>query len=392
MSSNHTTLSEVADINPRADWKSVNQHSIVSFVPMAAVSDIDYRITAEQERPLEEVKKGFTYFQRGDVILAKITPCFENGKVALADIQHEYGFGSTEFHVIRAKEGVTHPRFLYYLLRQPSIILEGTKNMTGSGGQRRVPKVFLENLPLTLPPLDIQQRIADTLDTADALRRKDQELLRKYDDLAQSIFYEMFGDPVTNTQKWSVLKISDMIDFMTSGSRGWSAYYSEQGDLFIRINNVVKGKLVLDDVVYVNAPDNAEARRTRVQPGDVLVSITADLGRVAVIPEGIGEAFINQHLALLRFKQEFVPEYIAFYLSSSAGQAQIQRNNKGGVKAGLNFADILGIDILVPPKHLQQKFTDAIRGVDELAMLTKANIQTSMSLFESLLSASFTTN
>jgi type I restriction enzyme S subunit len=277
---------------------------------------------------------------------------------------------------------------LHFLPKQLKLIEDKTPFVT----VKHLSVKGIRTIELPLPSLTTQQRIADTLDAADALRRKDQELLKKYDELAQSIFYEMFGDSSANTQEWDALKIADMIDFMTSGSRGWSAYYAEQGDLFIRINNVVRGKLVLDDVVYVNAPDNAEAKRTRVQPGDVLVSITADLGRTAVIPEGISEAFINQHLALLRFKAEFVPEYIAFYLGSPAGQVQIQRNNKGGVKAGLNFADILGISIPVPPKSLQQKFADALKGVEELSALAKENIQTSQSLFQGILSTSFTAN
>lgn len=97
-----------------------------------------------------------------------------------------------------------------------------------------------------------------------------------------------------------VIKLGQTLESLTSGSRGWAEYYRDTGSLFLRIQNVRKDELDLSDVAYVQPPDTAEARRTRVQPGDVLLSITADLGRTAIIPDALGEAFINQHLSILR--------------------------------------------------------------------------------------------
>ena len=116
-----------------------------------------------------------------------------------------------------------------------------------------------------------------------------------------------------------------------------------------------RDELSLNDIAYVMAPDTAEARRTRVEAGDVLLSITADLGRTAVVPKGLGNAFINQHLAILRTKS-FVPRFLSAYLASPAGRSQVQRQNRQAVKAGLNFDDIRGFIVPFPPVAAQRKF------------------------------------
>ena len=153
---------------------------------------------------------------------------------------------------------------------------------------------------------------------------------------------------------WPLARLGTLITFLTSGSRGWAAHYAAKGDLFLRIQNVGRNKLLLDDTAFVRAPDTAEARRTQVQAGDVLLSITADLGRTAVIPEGIGRAFINQHLAILRLN-DVDPYFVSAFLASHAGQVQIGGLNRQGVKAGLNFDDIRSIYIPLPPLAEQRR-------------------------------------
>jgi type I restriction enzyme, S subunit len=210
------------------------------------------------------------------------------------------------------------------------------------------------------PPVPEQRRIAAILDKADAVRRKRQEALRLTGKLLRSIFLDMFGDPVTNPRNWEIQPLADNLAFLTSGSRGWAQYYSDDGELFLRIQNVGRNELILDDVAYVHAPATAEAKRTRVLPGDVLLSITADLGRTAVIPSELGSAYINQHLAILRLRN-LDPVYVSAFLASEGGQTQIQRLNRGGVKAGLNFDDIRSLQIPIPPNELQMTFARALR-------------------------------
>ncbi len=135
---------------------------------------------------------------------------------------------------------------------------------------------------------------------------------------------------------WQTKPLGELLSFLTSGSRGWAEHYRASGDLFLRIQNVGRNRMMLDDVAFVAAPDTAEARRTLVQSGDVLLSITADLGRTGVVPDGIGRAFINQHLPILRV-QNIHPPFLSAYLASPEGQKQVMGRNKHAVKARLNF-------------------------------------------------------
>ncbi|MCB0056578.1 MAG: restriction endonuclease subunit S, partial [Caldilineaceae bacterium] len=190
-------LSEVAEVNPRSvtdGWLSTDE---VDFFPMAAVDAEKTVARASERRALQQVSKGFTSFRNGDVLLAKITPCFENGKISQASVTTPVAFGSTEFHVVRCGEKLDG-RYLVHFLRRQEVREDGERKMTGSGGQRRVPKHFIESLEIPLPPPAEQRRIAAILDKADALRTKRREGLAQLDRLAQSIFVEMFGDPATN--------------------------------------------------------------------------------------------------------------------------------------------------------------------------------------------------
>ena len=187
-------LSQVAEINPKADLPAhLAQDAMLDFLPMADVSEAGV-VSVTAQRPLSEVQKGFTAFRKGDILIAKITPCFENNKIAVADIATEFGFGSTEFHVVRCQQSRLDSRYVLHLLRSNDVRAEGKKRMTGSAGQQRVPKKFIEDLQIPLPPLEEQKRIAAILDQADELRRKRQRALDRLNQLGQAIFIEMFGD------------------------------------------------------------------------------------------------------------------------------------------------------------------------------------------------------
>ena len=197
----YVSLTEVAEINPRPP-RDIDVNQDVSFLPMAAVSEDGY-VSYEEKRTLKDVKKGFTYFERGDFLLAKITPCFENGKAALTcNIERPIGYGSTEFHVIRAIPTKLDERYLYHLLWNNKFRYLGEKEMRGAAGQKRISTDFLKNYKIPLPPLEEQKRIAAILDKADALRRKRQQAIDLTDKLLRSVFLDMFGDPVTNPKGW----------------------------------------------------------------------------------------------------------------------------------------------------------------------------------------------
>ena len=170
---------------------------------------------------------------------------------------------------------------------------------------------------------------------------------------------------------WPKIPLDSLLVFLTSGSRGWAEYYADSGSLFLRIQNVGHNQMLLDDVAYVNAPDTAESNRTRVQPGEVLLSITADLGRTAVVPDQINNAFINQHLAILRTK-DIHPQYLSAFLSSPSGQRQILGRNRHGVKAGLNFDDIRSFRIPIPSLPEQRRIAEVLDRAEALRAKRRA--------------------
>ncbi len=154
-------LGDVAQLNPRrpADLARDND-APTTFVPMSAVDETSGTITRPESRPFAEVKKGYTYFAEDDVLFAKITPCMQNGKHAIArDLIDGVGFGSTEFHVLRPGPCVI-AEWIHFYLRQPSVLRAAMAHFTGAVGQQRVPDYFLENLAIPLPPLPEQQRIS----------------------------------------------------------------------------------------------------------------------------------------------------------------------------------------------------------------------------------------
>lgn len=239
-----------------------------------------------------------------------------------------------------------------------------------------------------LPSLPEQRRIAALLARADHLRR-----LQRYADalsasLLQSVFLEMFGDPVSNPKGWKTVTLGEKLTFITSGSRGWAEHYTEKGDLFLRVQNVGANQLLLDDVAYVQPPDNAESRRTKVKPGDLLLSATADIGRTGVIPEIFPTAYINQHLFILRLK-DVNPTFVAGYFCTPNGKAQILRLDREGVKSGLNFDDAKGLKVFNPPQPEQERFARVVRRVESLRRRQAESARQGEALFQSLLAQHF---
>ena len=202
----------------------------------------------------------------------------------------------------------------------------------------------------------------------------------------------MFGDPIINPMGWPISELSTYIQFLTSGSRGWSKYFADTGEYFITIKNVKNCRISLEDVQHVVPPDNAEAKRTRVQEGDLLISITADLGRTGVVSKEIADygGYINQHLTCIRLNQSAVrPLYVAYYMESDAGKRQFQAKNQSAVKAGLNFNSINSLRIMVPPVELQDAFICFIAQIDKSKVAVQKALDETQLLFDSLMQKYF---
>lgn len=165
----------------------------VSFVPMPAVTEHG-EIDASARKKYEEVKTGFTYFAEHDVLFAKITPCMENGKGAIArNLCNGIGFGSTEFHVLRPIQEKTNPHWIYTLTSFSQFREDAANNMTGSAGQRRVPVSFLENYLVSVPPLDLQNQFTTFVAQTDKSKLAVQKSLEKLEILKKALMQQYFG-------------------------------------------------------------------------------------------------------------------------------------------------------------------------------------------------------
>lgn len=174
-----TTLGQCCELNPKRP-RDINDETMVSFVPMPAVSE-DGKIDCSDIRPYKEVRKGFTYFAENDVLFAKITPCMENGKGAVArGLENGIGSGSTEFHVLRPIAGKSNPYWLYIITMFDTFRVGARKVMTGTGGQLRVPIGYLNDYPISLPPIELQNSFEEFVHQSD---KSKFELNRALDEL-----------------------------------------------------------------------------------------------------------------------------------------------------------------------------------------------------------------
>jgi restriction endonuclease S subunit len=175
-------LEEISEINPKKSIiANLSGDTLVSFVPMADLSQNEMDFIPKQRKTLKDVVGSYTYFQNNDVLIARVTPCFENGKAGLAsNLENDIGFGSSEFTVLRAKE-VTLPKWIYYNIAT-DIFREFAKvKMTGTGGLQRVPKQVFTDYEIPVPPLDVQQEIVAQIEKEQQLVDANKQLIQIYE-------------------------------------------------------------------------------------------------------------------------------------------------------------------------------------------------------------------
>lgn len=302
-------------------------------------------------------------FQRGDVLLMSRNPHLR--KASMVDFD---GICSDVSYVCRTKdEGILLQSLLPFILQTSEFWQFAEENKKGGLPFFLNWKDFAR-FEFELIPIEQQRQISDLLWAVERVKNAYRELIARTDDLVKSQFIEMFGDPLNNTKELPVHQLSEFISFLTSGSRGWAKYHSDEGEWFITIKNVKDCKISLEDVQCITPPQNVEADRTRLKEGDLLISITADLGRTGVVTKEIADhgAYINQHLTCIRLDRTVLnPLYVAYFMESDAGKKQFFEKNLSSVKAGLNFDSIRTLQLLVPPVEDQRRFVEFVEQSDK---------------------------
>lgn len=426
-----TCLDDLGDTGPRNE---VPDKSEVGFSPMRLVTaKFGDPITFER-RPWAEVRKGFTHFADGDVVLAKITPCFENGKAGvIRAAPNGVGAGTTELHVFRPVPKCVIPEYVLTFLKSPHFLLNGEAHMTGSAGQKRVPWSYFAKTAFPLPPLPEQGRIVakveellalcDELEATQAATResrtrlvhsaldhltsaKDEQDFRKQcsfilhnsslildsvPSLRQAILSLAVQGRVcsSNRSGWRRVRLHALASLVTSGSRGWAEFYAEEGPLFIRAQNVRRnGKILLDDVAHVQLPSKTEGSRTRVLKDDLLVVITgAGVTQAARVDNDLGEAYVSQHVALIRLENPAFAPWLDLELHAPSGCLGQLLELTYGAKPGLNLTNIRDLELSVPPLAEQERIVAKVEDLMRWCDLLEAHLATARTTGAHLLDA-----
>ena len=230
----------------------------------------------------------------------------------------------------------------------------------------------LREYEVPMPPLPEQKKIAEILSGIDQLTQGVRAKVDKLKAIRNAFIQNLHEN---NPLKWVAL--GEISDFVTSGSRGWSQYYSSKGPRFVRIGNLSRNSIDLDPTPekwqLVEPPEGVEGARTKLEDGDLLISITADLGICSIYSVSIGEAYINQHIALVRLDAQHrnYARQVAYYICSEHCQEQIRSMNDSGAKAGLNLDSIRRVQV---PLIEYGEENNKIQSIDALQSAISGNL------------------
>jgi type I restriction enzyme S subunit len=387
----HVPVGEYLEKVKTCSPATVFKEALFDYLDISSVDRDSKTITgATKTRGVEAPSRARQVVQAGDVLVSTVRPNLN----AVAQVGDEYhnAVASTGFCVLRPKKGVLHSNYLLHWVKSPAFINDMVARATGAN----YPAVSDKTVKTSLIPLssfEEQQRIADTLDAADALRRKDQELLGKYDELAQSIFHEMFGDPARNDRQWPSVKLGDVTSHVSSGSTplGGERSYTTEGITFIRSQNVLMRRMKLTDVSFIQEEVHRKMSRTWVKKNDVLLNITgASIGRVAMFEGESDTANVNQHVCIIRSKVEHIlPEFLMFVLAFESFQNLIIGSSAGGTREAFTFNQIRAFNIILPSLKLQAEFLTRLDLLRSQVTMHEKVRNSSAQMFDSLLARYF---
>lgn len=409
-------VKNVATINPsKSEARRLLPDSEVSFIPMEAIGDKG-ELDASRVKVLSDVLTGYTYVADGDLMIAKITPCFENGKSAIAkNLVNGIGFATTEVIPIRPEKS-TDASFLFYALNCNPFKSVAESSMYGAGGQKRVADSFVAEYHLSFPTESERVKIANFLDhettKIDLLIEKQQNLIALLKEKRQAVISHAVTKglnpniPMKDSgvewlgevpEHWVVTKAKFLFDFITSGSRGWAEYYSDEGELFFRIANLTRDTITpkLESIQNVSPPNGSEGERSRIKLNDILISITADLGSVCVANAEVENGYVSQHVALCRPNSKVnSPEWLGFYVLSDIAKEQLIGSGYGGTKVQLSLEDIRELVVLLPTETEQPEIakyiTDKMARFSRLVEVANAQIEYLQERRTALISAAVT--
>ena len=411
-------LKYVAALNPSAsEARKLKPDTEVSFVPMESVGEyggLDLSVTKE----ISDVAGGYTYFGDGDVLIAKITPCFENGKGSLAEgLINGVAFGTTELHVLRCEPGFDK-RFALYLTLTDAFRKLGEAEMYGAGGQKRVPELFVTNLKHPIPPLPEQRGIAAFLDreTAriDALVARKERLIELLQEKRTALItravtrgldpdaplkdsgVEWLGEIPAH---WEVKPIHSLArsGYKTFTDGDWieTPYIRDSGVRLIQTGNIGVGNYKEQGYRYIDDQTFNSFRCTEVIPGDVLICRLADpVGRACLAPNLGCRMITSVDVCIMKTADEINSAFVVYTLSADTYLAWLSAICRGGTRDRVSRSMLGAIRVAIPPLMEQQAIAASLdqetAKLDSLVARVREAIERLRELRGALISAAVT--
>ncbi|NRD62036.1 restriction endonuclease subunit S [Corallococcus exiguus] len=313
-------------------------------------------------------------FRRTQILYGKLRPYL--AKIACPDFD---GICSTDILPIEPGPDVDR-RFLFWFLRQPTMIEYASLRAAGANLPRLSPDT-LANFPVPLPRLDVQRRIADTLDRADALRRKRRKALAELEELPQAIFHKMF--PRSGHMERALSELVAPNTIVTYGIVQAGEEFPG-GVPYIRTGDIVDGVIVTEQLRHADPAIAARFQRSRVNTGDIVMSIRATVGTTAVVPPELDGANLTQGTAKIAPGPLVDRHYLLAVIRSHSAQQWIAKQTKGATFREITLGRLRELPILVPPIALQREFGASIEVIDRLKAQYKAHLEKLEELFASL--------
>lgn len=350
-------IKNICEVNPKQEI--LDDNFIISFIGMAQISN-DNQFDTSILKKYEDVKKGFSSFKDGDILFAKITPCMENGKgVLIENLYNGIGFGSTEFHVLRPNIKVVDKKYLYWFTMYKKFRLNCEKNMTGSAGQKRVPKNYIENYEIKLPELIIQEKRAKILDNILKIKQEKLEQLKRLEELNKSIFIKL----KLKNKNWDIKSFAEVTKVSQGLQIPISKRKKENGKnrfKYITIQFLNGSK----EVEYIENP----RENVICSEEDILMTRTGNTGMVVT---GVSGVFHNNFFIVKYDKNILLKEYLVAYLNSKEVQEEIKKRAGTSTIPDLNHGEFYKIKILIPPINFQEKFSKQIQVIAKSKFLSK---------------------
>lgn len=315
-------------------------------------------------------------FTKNHVLYGKLRPYL--AKIALPDFN---GICSTDILPILPGSALDR-RFLCYFLRQPTMVEFANSRAAGANLPRLGPSV-LSRFLIPLPPLPEQRRIADVLERAEALRAKRRAALAELDSLTQSIFLDMFGDPVTNGRNYSIVGMGDVCD-VRDGTHDSPKYVSNGGYPLVTSKNLSRGFIDLSDVNYISESDYVQTnKRSKVDRGDIIMPMIGTIGSPVLVEHE--PCFAIKNVALIKFnKTSPLAVFVRHLLSCHYFDHVIGQKNRGGTQKFVSLGDLREFPLPLPPAELQREFAGRVAAVEKLKALQRASLAELDELFASL--------